>query len=73
MFNHALTKKTEELHKGIVRKTSIWDAFIFRFVRSKVGGNVRLVISGSVPLRSNVVTFLRSSLGCVIVEVNTDL
>ena len=68
IFNYALTKKSDELHKGIVRKSSIWDLLVLRFVRSKLGGNVRLVISGSVPLKSNVVTFLRSSLGCVVVE-----
>ena len=68
IFNYALTKKSDELHKGIVRKSSIWDLLVLRFVRNKLGGNVRLVISGSVPLKSNVVTFLRSSLGCVLVE-----
>ena len=68
IFNYALSHKTAEIDKGIVRKTSIWDALIFWFVRSKVGGNVRLVITGSAPLKGNVITFLRSAMGCVIVE-----
>ena len=68
IFNYALSHKTAEIDKGIVRKNSIWDALIFWFVRSKVGGNVRLVITGSAPLKGNVITFLRSAMGCVIVE-----
>jgi len=68
IFNYALSKKTDELDKGIIRKTSIWDALIFWFVRNKVGGNVRLIITGSAPLAGNVITFLRSAMGCVLVE-----
>ena len=34
IFNYALSNKTAEIDKGIVRKTSIWDALIFWLVRS---------------------------------------
>ena len=46
----------------------MWDSLIFWWVRGKVGGNVRLIITGSAPLKGNVVTFLRSALGCILVE-----
>ena len=46
----------------------MWDNLIFWWVRKKVGGNVRLIITGSAPLKGNVITFLRSALGCLIVE-----
>ena len=68
VFNFALSKKTDELDKGIVRNTSLWDKMIFWFVRNKVGGQVRLVITGSAPMKGNVLTFLRSSMGCIILE-----
>ena len=68
IFNFALAKKSEEVHKGIVRRNSVWDSLIFWWVRGKVGGNVRLIITGSAPLKGNVVTFLRSALGCILVE-----
>ena len=42
-----------------MRRNSIWDLLIFWLVRNKVGGSVRLVITGSVPLKGNVLTFLR--------------
>ena len=68
IFNLALTYKTAELYKGIVRKNSILDALVFWFVRQKVGGNVRLMIVGSAPLAGNVITFMRAAMGCIIVE-----
>ena len=34
IFNYALSNKTAEIDKGIVRKTSIWDALIFWLVIS---------------------------------------
>ena len=69
VFNLGLQLKTDELYRGIVRKDSIWDKLLFWFVRQKVGGNVRLMLCGSAPTRGHVMTFLRATLGCVIVEV----
>lgn len=34
----------------------------------QVGGNVRLMLCGSAPIRGNVITFMRATMGCVIVE-----
>ena len=68
IFNFALSKKTDELYKGIIRKDSVWDLLVFWFVRQKVGGNVRLMIVGSAPLAGNVMTFMRAAMGCLIVE-----
>jgi len=68
IFNFALSNKTDELYKGIIRKDSIWDKLMFWYVRQKVGGNVRLMIVGSAPLAANVMTFMRAAMGCLIVE-----
>lgn len=68
IFNFALSSKTDELYKGIVRKDSLWDKLVFWSVRQKVGGNVRLMLVGSAPLAGNVLTFMRAALGCIIVE-----
>jgi len=68
IFNFALSNKTDELYKGIIRKDSVWDLLVFWFVRQKVGGNVRLMIVGSAPLAGNVMTFMRAAMGCLIVE-----
>jgi len=68
VFNFALSSKTGELYKGFVRRDSIWDKLIFWSVRNRLGGNVRLMIVGSAPLAGNVLTFMRATLGCIIVE-----
>jgi len=68
IFNFALSSKTEELYKGIVRRDSIWDKLVFWSVRQKVGGNVRLMLVGSAPLAGRVLTFMRAALGAIIVE-----
>ena len=68
VFNIALSSKAEEIFKGIVRRSSFWDRILFWFVRQKIGGNVRLMIVGSAPLAGNVLTFMRATTGCIIVE-----
>jgi len=68
IFNIALSAKTEELYKGVVRRNSLWDALVFWSVRQRVGGRVRLMVVGSAPLAGNVLTFMRAALGCIIVE-----
>ena len=68
VFNLGLQLKTGELYRGLVRKDSIIDKLLFWFVRQKVGGNVRLMICGSAPLRNVVMSFMRATMGCVIVE-----
>lgn len=56
------------LHRGIVRRNSLWDKLVFRKVQEGMGGRLRLVVAGSAPLAGNVLTFARCALGCVIVE-----
>ena len=68
VFNLGLQLKTGELYKGVVRNDSLCDKLLFWLVRQKVGGNVRLMLCGSAPLRGNVMTFMRASMGCVILE-----
>ena len=68
IFNLGLQLKTGELYRGLVRKDSIIDKLLFWFVRQKVGGNVRLMICGSAPLRNVVMSFMRATMGCLIVE-----
>ncbi|XP_022099327.1 long-chain-fatty-acid--CoA ligase 1-like isoform X2 [Acanthaster planci] len=68
LFNLAFSKKKAEVEKGIVRNDSIWDKIVFRKVQGLLGGRVRWIITGSAPLSTDVITFLRVVFGCLVSE-----
>ncbi|KAG8184592.1 hypothetical protein JTE90_005206 [Oedothorax gibbosus] len=68
IMDMALSSKQSELERHIVTNRSVWDRFVFRPVQENMGGRVRLLVTGSAPLATNVLTFLRCALGCTIVE-----
>ncbi|XP_059142723.1 long-chain-fatty-acid--CoA ligase 5-like [Physella acuta] len=68
LLKWALEGKQKEVDRMIYRRDSIWDKIIFSKIQEKLGGRVRFVITGSAPLSTDVMKFLRCSLGCVVVE-----
>ncbi|XP_012936178.1 long-chain-fatty-acid--CoA ligase 5 [Aplysia californica] len=68
LFKWAMASKMKEIQQGIIRKDSFWDKLVFSKVQEKLGGRVRVLISGSAPLSSDVMTFLRCAMGCVVLE-----
>jgi long-chain acyl-CoA synthetase len=47
---------------------AVWDPLVFSTVREKLGGNVRLMVTGSAPLSTTVMEFLRICFSCPVVE-----
>ncbi|CAH0564044.1 unnamed protein product [Brassicogethes aeneus] len=68
LFNMAMNAKEGEIKRGIIRNNSFWDMLVFRKVQEGMGGRLRLMLVGSAPLADNVLTFIRCSLGCLVVE-----
>ncbi|KAH9495262.1 Long-chain-fatty-acid--CoA ligase 1, partial [Bulinus truncatus] len=68
MLRWALESKQKEVERYIYRKDSIWDKLIFNKVQNKLGGRIRMVLTGSAPLSAEVLRFLRCALGCVVLE-----
>nr|KAI8766671.1 long-chain-fatty-acid--CoA ligase 5-like [Biomphalaria glabrata] len=68
VLNWAVSSKQREIERFVYRKDSIWDKLIFHKVQEKLGGRIRMVLTGSAPLSPQVLTFLRCALGCVVVE-----
>lgn len=68
MFNMAMSSKSKELKRSIIRNDSIWDKVVFKAIQQGLGGKVRLITTGSAPLSPKVLQFLRCCVGCPIVE-----
>ncbi|XP_033743143.1 long-chain-fatty-acid--CoA ligase 1-like [Pecten maximus] len=68
LLNLALYAKTSEIKRGVVRRDSIWDQLVFKKVQQTVGGRVKIIITGSAPLGSKVLDFVRASFGCLVLE-----
>ncbi|TPX45150.1 hypothetical protein SeMB42_g01596 [Synchytrium endobioticum] len=68
LFKHALAHKTAQLSTNGGVTHPVWDALVFRRVKALLGGNVKLITSGSAPISSDVLTFLRVVFSCEVVE-----
>ncbi|RHZ45732.1 hypothetical protein Glove_658g22 [Diversispora epigaea] len=67
LFNTAYNAKKNGLQKGHVDHW-IWDKTIFSPIRAKFGGRMKLIISGSAPISSDVMDFLRISFSADVYE-----
>jgi len=68
LIGKATSSKLSEVNGGICRQNSVWDYLIFKKIRKLLGGNVRLVITGSAPIAPSVLQWYRSVLGCFVIE-----
>ncbi|CAD5227713.1 unnamed protein product [Bursaphelenchus xylophilus] len=68
LFETALAFKQREINSGIIRTTGFFDQVVFKKIRDGMGGNVRLMITGSAPLAENVLNFCRCAFGAFVVE-----
>ncbi|KAJ2329626.1 medium-chain fatty acid-CoA ligase faa2, partial [Coemansia sp. RSA 2681] len=67
LFNHAYNSKKENLRNSS-NKHWLWDRLVFKTVRQKFGGNLRLIISGSAPISSDVLDFMRIAFSATVLE-----
>lgn len=70
VFNSAFALKSLVMRVGVPR-LPIVDGVAFGAVRSRLGGRVKLVISGGAPLASHVEHFLKVTMGCPVAQVLT--
>ncbi|KAJ2765747.1 medium-chain fatty acid-CoA ligase faa2, partial [Coemansia nantahalensis] len=67
LFRYAYRVKQAGL-KDNVSEHWLWDWMVFGAVRAKLGGRVRVVISGSAPISTDVLEFLRITLSATVLE-----
>ncbi|KAL0082242.1 hypothetical protein F4703DRAFT_1758011 [Phycomyces blakesleeanus] len=68
LARRAVATKLENLENGGGYTHAIWDRLMFNKVKMALGGNVRLMITGSAPIGKDVMQFLRIALVCDIRE-----
>ncbi|CAI2308543.1 unnamed protein product [Caenorhabditis sp. 36 PRJEB53466] len=68
LFDFAISYKARDMANFNIRSDGFFDNIVFKKIREGFGGRVRLMITGSAPLSTNVLTFVRAAMGCVVVE-----
>ncbi|POM72370.1 Long-chain-fatty-acid-CoA ligase [Phytophthora palmivora] len=67
LFDQAIASKLAGVEVG--RKThALWDLLVFNKLRQALGGNVRLIFSGSAPMSADVKKFMQAVFCCDVVE-----
>ncbi|KAG4084576.1 acetyl-CoA synthetase-like protein [Neocallimastix lanati (nom. inval.)] len=67
LFNLACKSKMKRLAKGKVTHW-LWDGLVFKSIREKLGGEVKIMLVGSAPLSAEVMDFMRIAFSCEIFE-----
>ncbi|GAB4820224.1 hypothetical protein N2152v2_007270 [Parachlorella kessleri] len=71
LFWRAFNSKKAALEAGDLsggRMAPFWDALVFSKIRARVGGQVKLLVSGASPISPDVFNFLRICFGCNVLE-----
>jgi len=67
LFQNAYEAKRAALADGYITH-SAWDPLVFNSIRSRLGGNVRIMITGSAPISEKIIEFLRICFSTPVVE-----
>lgn len=68
LFNHALEVKIANYRKSGALTHWLWDRIVFGAVRAKLGGQVKVMLTGSAPLSPQVHDFVRVVFGAELIE-----
>eukprot|EP00116_Pleurobrachia_bachei_P004989 sb/3465251/ len=68
LFNYGVASKVSEVEAGVVKNDTVWDKVFFRKIQDKLGGRVKVVMSGSAPIQDHVIQWFRAVLGVNIIE-----
>ncbi|KAM3186321.1 hypothetical protein ACTXT7_004547 [Hymenolepis weldensis] len=66
LLKYALKEKCHQVDKQVFKNNSIWDTLVFSRIRSKFGGNLRLVLVAGAPVSPPVLRFMRAVFSCPI-------
>jgi len=67
LFDMALESKKEGLKSGSTSHV-VYDSLVFGKIRERLGGRVKMMVTGSAPISSEVMEFLRCAFSCPVIE-----
>nr|GAT59645.1 acetyl-CoA synthetase-like protein [Mycena chlorophos] len=68
LFRKAMAAKIQKFHATGDNSHLFWDTLVFRKLRAVVGGNVKLIGTGSAPISGDVIDFLNVAFSADVVE-----
>ncbi|CAF1508780.1 unnamed protein product [Adineta ricciae] len=68
LFNMALSAKAREVEQHQVTRHVIWDKFVLKRIQQRLGGRMKLIVSGAAPLSPTILEFLKRVCGACVVE-----
>ncbi|CAG8756377.1 14102_t:CDS:2, partial [Acaulospora colombiana] len=68
LSRRAVAVKLERLENGLGNTHPLWDRILFNKVKQALGGRVRKIVTGSAPIASEVLQFMRIAFCCDIAE-----
>lgn len=68
LVNSALASKTAAYQHSHAIHSRIWDSLVFSKVQASIGGQVKLMLSGSAPITKELISFVKIAFACPVLE-----
>lgn len=68
LLQRAIDAKSRNLKETGSTSHFLWDRLVFAKIRALLGGNVRVLTSGSAPIAAEVLDFLKIAFACDVME-----
>ena len=68
LFDYAFGVKLKNFQEKGAVVHSFWDKILFSKIKEKLGGRVKMMLTGSAPISAEVMNFLRVCFSCHLVE-----
>jgi long-subunit acyl-CoA synthetase (AMP-forming) len=68
LFNFGFNYKHQLMMNGYLSNKTIWDKIVFEKVQQRLGGRVRMILTGSAPIAPYILDWFRTVFGCTVVE-----
>jgi long-chain acyl-CoA synthetase len=69
MFHKGINSKKDALNQNGKKVNGLYDKIIFKKIKAKFGGNLKVLITGSAPISPDVLTFFEIALSIHVAEV----